>query len=89
MQGENYIILTAMLRKRGYFVKNVSSRSSGMGRSPAKIFILTTEISALAFSLNSSGDLASPLLNFFVKLSMCSFEKSGWLSYRVGLIFIH
>ena len=94
MQGENYIILATMLRKLRYFVKNVFSRSSGMGpwRSPAKIFIPTTELLVLAASryMNtvnqawlSSGDFASTLFNqLFVKLSMCSFEKSSWPSYR-------
>ena len=93
MQGENYIILATMLRKLSYFVKNVFSRSSGMEpwRSPAKIFISSTEILVLAASryMNtvnqawlSSGYFASPLFNFFVKLFMCSFEKSSWPSYR-------
>ena len=42
---KNYAILAAMIRKRSYFVKKVSSQSPGLECSYGKIFIPVTEIS--------------------------------------------
>ena len=42
---KKYAILAAMMRKRSYFVKKVSSRSPGLECSYGKIFIPVTEMS--------------------------------------------
>ena len=45
MDCKKYAVLAAMMRKRSYFVKKVSSRSPGLECSYGKIFIPVTEIS--------------------------------------------
>ena len=52
---KNYAILAAMIRKRSYFVKKVSSRSPGLECSYGKIFIPVTEISVAKTEISVTG----------------------------------
>ena len=52
---KNYAILAAMMRKRSYFVKKVSSRSPGQECSYGKIFIPVTEISVAKTEISVTG----------------------------------
>ena len=52
---KNYAILAAMMRKRSYFVKKVSSRSPGLECSYGKIFIPVTEISVAKTEISVTG----------------------------------
>ena len=58
---KNYAILAAMMRKRSYFVKKVSSRSPGLECSYEKIFIPVTEISVAKTEISVTGP-ARPLI---------------------------
>ena len=58
---KNYAILAAMMRKRSYFVKKVSSRSPGLECSYGKIFIPVTEISVAKTEISVTGP-ARPLI---------------------------
>ena len=52
---KNYAILAAMIRKRSYFVKKVSSRSPRLECSYGKIFIPVTEISVAKTEISVTG----------------------------------
>ena len=52
---KNYAILAAMMRKRSYFVKKVSSWSLGLKCSYGKIFIPVTEISVAKTEISVTG----------------------------------
>ena len=52
---KKYAILAAMMRKRSYFVKKVSSRSPGLECSYGKIFIPVTEISVSTTEISVTG----------------------------------
>ena len=58
---KNYAILAAMIRKRSYFVKKVSSRSPGLECSYEEIFIPFTEISVAKTEISVTGP-ARPLI---------------------------
>ena len=68
---KNYAILAAMIRKRSYFVKKVSSRSPGLECSYGKIFIPVTEISGPLYMspVNRAGSVSeiSPRHSFLRK----------------------
>ena len=60
IHGKNYAILAAVMQKRSYFVKNVSSRSPWLECLYGKIFILVSEISVAKSEISVTGP-ARPL----------------------------
>ena len=67
LQGENYIILSAMLRKQSYSVRKVLSRSFGIGRSSARIFIKTPKSRTKRESREIFYSVIKQSLHFFPK----------------------
>lgn len=61
IRDKNYAILVAMMRKRNYFVKKVSSWSSRVECSYEKILIPVTEISVAKTEISVTGP-AQPLI---------------------------